>query len=408
MHIVFFTDNFPPEVNAPASRTFEHCRYWAAKGHRITVITCAPNFPHGKVYGGYKNKLWQTEEMSGIRVIRVWSYIAENSGFARRILDYLSYMVMASIAALFVRKPDIVIGTSPQLFTTCAAWFTGMVRRAPFVFELRDLWPESIKAVGAMQDSKALAVLERLELFLYRRAALIVSVTNAFKTNLVLRGIAAAKIKIVTNGVDLSRFAAGPKNAALIKAHNLSGCFVAGYIGTHGMAHALTTLLDAAALLQARPDAANIRILFIGSGAEKAALAEYARNLGLTNVLMLDSVPKEEVIGYWSILDCSVIHLKNTELFQTVIPSKMFESFAVGCPVLLGVRGEAADILTQGKAGMLFEPENAEALASAIVTLASDKALTNGYSNNALRTAHNYNRDTLAETMLTYLQTTQD
>ena len=163
MHILFLTDNFPPETNAPASRTFEHCREWVKAGHQVTIITCAPNFPKGKVFDGYRNRLWQSEQMEGIRVIRVWSYITKNEGFLKRILDYISFMVSAIIAALFVRKPDIVIGTSPQFFTACAAYVVGAYKRIPFVFELRDLWPESIKAVGAMRSGRVLSMLEAIE-----------------------------------------------------------------------------------------------------------------------------------------------------------------------------------------------------------------------------------------------------
>jgi hypothetical protein len=166
MHILFLTDNFPPEVNAPASRTFEHCCEWVKAGHRVTVITCVPNFPRGRVFDGYRNRLWQSEEIADIRVIRVWSYITANEGFVKRILDYQSFMVMATLAALFVRGADVVVGTSPQFFTVCAAYVVSRLKRIPFVFELRDLWPESIKVVGAMQDSIALRALERLEMFL--------------------------------------------------------------------------------------------------------------------------------------------------------------------------------------------------------------------------------------------------
>ncbi|MCB1630138.1 MAG: hypothetical protein KDI48_20590, partial [Xanthomonadales bacterium] len=151
MHILFLSDNFPPEVNAPASRTFEHCREWVRAGHKVTVITCAPNFPKGKVFEGYRNRLWQRERMDGIEVIRVWSYITANEGFTRRILDYLSYMFMAILAGPFVRRIELVVGTSPQFFTACAAYVVSRYRRVPYVFELRDLWPESIKAVGAMR-----------------------------------------------------------------------------------------------------------------------------------------------------------------------------------------------------------------------------------------------------------------
>ncbi|MCL4696712.1 MAG: glycosyltransferase family 4 protein, partial [Burkholderiaceae bacterium] len=245
MHILFLTDNFPPEVNAPASRTHEHTRQWVAAGEQLTVITCAPNFPTGRVFPGYSNRIWQEERIDGIRVIRVWSYITANEGFARRVLDYVSYMLMAFVAALFVRRVDIVVATSPQFFTAVAGWAVGALKRVPFVFELRDLWPESIKAVGAMKESAVIRGLEKLELFLYRRAALIVSVTHSFRDTLARRGIDARKVEVITNGVDIARFTPRPKDAVLEAELGLAGCFVAGYIGTHGMAHALETLLVA-------------------------------------------------------------------------------------------------------------------------------------------------------------------
>ena len=181
MHILFLTDNFPPEVNAPASRTYEHCREWVKAGHQVTVITCAPNFPKGRVFDGYKNRIWQRQTIDGIEVIRVWTYITANEGFARRVIDYLSFMFAAILAGSFVRKVDIVVGTSPQFFTACAAYVVGSLKRRPWVFELRDLWPETIKAVGAMRNLFAIRMLERLELFLYHRASAIVSVTHSFK-----------------------------------------------------------------------------------------------------------------------------------------------------------------------------------------------------------------------------------
>lgn len=404
MKILFFTDNFPPEVNAPASRTFEHCRQWATKGHEITVITCAPNFPQGKVFDDYQNKLWQVEHIDGIKVIRVWSYIAPNAGFVKRIFDFVSYMVMAIIAAFFVQKPDIIIGTSPQLFTVCAAWFTGLWRRVPYVFELRDLWPESIKAVGAMRQSFVITALEKLELFLYRRAAMIVAVTNAFKRNLISRGIDGTKIEVVTNGVDLSRFTAGTKDAALTTQLGLAGCFVAGYVGTHGMAHALETLADAAELLERDHADLNIRILFIGGGAAKAGLVSYVESKAIKSVILLDSVSKDEIPRYWSLLDCSIIHLRNTPLFSTVIPSKMFESFGCGIPVVLGVVGEAADILGASGAGLTFEPENAADLAQALVKLATDRILCAKLSHNGTVAARQYDRAQLAGAMLSHLE----
>ncbi len=291
MHILFLSDNFPPEVNAPASRTHEHCRQWVAQGEQVTVMTCAPNFPKGRVFDGYKNRLWQQEWVDGIRVIRVWSYVAANEGFAKRVLDYLSYMLMAFLVSLWVRRVDVVVGTSPQFFAAVAAWAVAGVKRVPFVFELRDLWPESIKAVGAMKSPLAMRWLETLELFLYRRAALIVSVTHSFRSKLVQRGINGDKIEVITNGVDIARFSPRPKDAELEAELGWAGCFIAGYVGTHGLAHGLETLLLAMHQLSSHPEAQNVRLMLLGDGARKADLQAQAEQLGLNNVRFIDTVP---------------------------------------------------------------------------------------------------------------------
>lgn len=407
MHILFLTDNFPPEVNAPASRTFEHCREWVKAGHKVTVITCAPNFPRGEVFAGYRNRLWQQEEMDGIRVVRVWSYMAANQGFARRVLDYLSYMVSATLAAPFVRRADLVVGTSPQFFTACAAYLVSRLKRVPFVFELRDLWPESIRAVGAIRRPAALGLLERLELFLYRKADLIVPVTNSFRDHLASRGIDPAKIAVVTNGADAGRFRPLGKDAALARALGLDGKFVAGYVGTHGMAHALETLLDAAERLRGRPDNEDFRLLLLGDGAAKAGLRDMARRRGLDNVVFLDSVPRDQVARYWSLLDVSVIHLKARGLFRSVIPSKLFECMAMGIPVAHGVGGESAAIVEREDVGLVFEPEDAEALRACLCRLRTDAALAARLRRNGPAAARRYDRKALAAAMLRRLEEVQ-
>ncbi len=404
MHILFLTDNFPPEVNAPASRTFEHCREWVARGARVTVITCAPNFPKGKVFNGYKNRLWQSEVMDGIRVIRVWTFITANEGFTKRVLDYVSFMLTGAVAALFVRKVDVVVGTSPQFFTACAAWAVGGLKRVPWVFELRDIWPESIKAVGAMQDSLAIRVLERIELILYRHASRIVAVTHAFKDTLMRRGIDGSKIDVITNGVDLSNFSPLPKDAGLSAELGLNDCFVAGYIGTHGLAHGLETLLNAAQTLQQVPGAENIRILFLGDGAKKAELVESAKTRGLRNVVFVASVPKDQVPWYWSLLDVSIIHLRKTDLFTSVIPSKLFECMGMGIPVLHGVAGESAAIVQTEQVGEVFESDNVQQLVDALLKLRADEARFKSYQANGLLAAKRYDRKQLAASMLEILK----
>jgi len=403
LHILFLTDNFPPESNAPASRTFEHCREWVRAGHQVTVITCAPNFPKGKVFDGYRNKLWQQEKMSGIRVIRVWSYITANEGFIKRILDYQSFMLSATLAAPFVRGVDVVVGTSPQFFTACAAYLVSRMKRIPFVFELRDMWPGSIKAVGAMKDSAVIRVLERIEMFLYRKAARIVTVTHAFKDTLIRRGIDGTKVDVVTNGVDLSHFAPQANDAALVQKFGLQGMFVAGYIGTHGMAHALETLLEAALTLQQTPGAENVRLLFLGDGARKQDLETQARAMGLGNVMFLESVPKDQVVRYWSLLDVSVIHLRKTDLLTTVIPSKLFECMGMGLPVLHGVAGESADIVRRERVGEVFEPENAQQLVEGVLRMRDQSDAFANYQRNGLAAAKRYDRKNLAQTMLQVL-----
>src|SRR5581483_11983980 len=206
MKILFLADNFPPERNAQASRVYERAKYWVKWGNEVTVITCAPNFPEGKIYPGYRNRWYQVEEISGIRVVRVKTFIAANAGTVLRILDFLSYMIMASIAALLEGRPAVLAATSPQFFCAVAGCFVSAVRRISFVFELSDLWPESIVAVGAMKRSLAVRALEKMELFMYRRAAAVVALTSAFKENLVHRGISPRKVAVVLNGVDLEQY----------------------------------------------------------------------------------------------------------------------------------------------------------------------------------------------------------
>ena len=403
MHILFLTDNFPPEVNAPASRTHEHAREWVRLGHKVTIITGVPNFPKGKIYKGYKNKIWDFEDIDGIQILRVWTYITSNDGFAKRILDYLSFMITSFIASFFVNKVDIIIGTSPQFFTVVSAWMVSVFKRKPFVFELRDLWPESIRAVDAIKNNKLLKWLEKIELFLYHRADIIISVTNSFKTNLESRGIKKSKIYVVTNGVDLERFKKIPRDPYLLKKYNLKDFFVIGYIGTHGLAHALQTVLEAAEKINKTKRLHKIIFIFIGDGAMKKYLIETAQEKKLDNVIFLDSVLKENVVRYWSLLDASIVHLRKTKLFKTVIPSKIFESMAMSVPLILGTKGESAEIVKKTGTGILFEPENSEDLVKKIIILKEDKILKSRFELNCKETHIKYERNKLAKDMLNIL-----
>ncbi len=398
MKILFLTDNFPPEVNAPATRTYEHCREWVKQGAEVTVITCFPNFPQGKLYDGYQNKRIQKETIEGIEVVRVWTYITANEGFFKRTLDYLSFAFSSFIAGLF-QKPDIIIATSPQFFTTWSALVLSMVKRKPWIFELRDLWPESIKSVGALQEGFIYHFLQKIEILLYRKADHIIPNSEAFKKNLVKRGIPSEKISVIPNGSNLEHFLPREADPERICSLGLENKFVIGYIGTHGMAHALDFVIKAIAGLEDN----HIHFLFIGDGAEKANIVELARKLHLENVTFLDPVPKEQMPDYLALTDVSLAPLKKDDTFKTVIPSKIFEAAAMRKPTLLGVDGQARSIVEKFESGLYFEPENSPDFLNKVRQIASDKALYHQLSKNSGKLAKAYDRKKFAGKMLAVL-----
>lgn len=401
MRILFLTDNFPPEVNAPAIRTYEHCQEWIKKGAEITVITCAPNFPRGKIFDGYKNKFYQKEYIDGIKVIRVWSYISANKGTFKRTLDYMSYAFMAFWASLFV-KTDIIIATSPQFFTVVAGFWSSFFKRKKWIMEVRDLWPESIKAVNAIQKGNwIISVLEWLELFLYRRASKIVVVTDAFKKNISARGIDPDKIEVVKNGVHVHKFKPLNKNEVLLNSLDLQDKFVVGYIGTHGLAHKLDFILNCATEVKN-----NIHFLFIGDGAERDDLVKLCQSLHLDNVTMLPSIPKKDINLYISLTDVALVPLKKSDTFKTVIPSKIFENAAMRKPILLGVEGESKDIIEKYNAGSCFEPENKSDFLTKLNHIQADKDFYKKYQEGCDNLAKDFNRAKLADRMYYIIQST--
>ncbi len=395
MHILFLTDNFPPEVNAPATRTYEHIIEWEKLGAKVTVITGFPNFPKGKVFDGYKNRPYQVEDLSeNIKVIRVWSYIAQNKGFSKRVLDYTSFAVTASIAGLFVKDVDIIIATSPQFFTTWSGVFLSFIKRIPWIFELRDLWPESIKTVGAMKDGKLIQLLEKIEYFLYSNSNAIISVTNSFVNQLEKNGIDKKKMFVIRNGVNLEKSQLIKKDKKILKELSLNGKFVVGYIGTMGMAHGLSFILNS---IKGLDD--DIIFLFIGTGAEKEKLLSLKEKLDLKNVIFLPMQNKEDIKRYISVLDVALVNLRKDDNFKKVIPSKIFEQVALKKPILLGVDGEAREIIEKYNAGLYFEPENRDDFIKKLLILKNNKKLYNQLSENGLKLANDFDRKKLAKKM---------
>lgn len=402
MHILFLTENFPPEVNASATRVYERACYWIKWGHSVTVVTCTPNFPQGMVYQDYRNVWYQTETMGGIRVVRVKTYVAANRGIVKRTLDFLSFMIMGFLAGIAQPKYDVVAATSPQFFAAVGGFLVGVARRVPFVFELGDLWPATIADVGAIKSSLVLRLMERLELYLYRHSAAVVALTRSFKKDLVRRGISPDKIAVVINGVDLCRYVPRPRAHHLARDWNIDNKFVVGYIGTHGMAHALENVLFAADRLRGEP---GICFLFVGDGAKREHLINEARGMGLNNVCFVPPQAKEMMPKVWSICDVALIHLKDAPVFETVIPSKIFEAMGMGLPLIVAAPdGEVSHIVKSQNAGLHVPAEDPDALAKAVRRLYEDVGLRLLLGDNSHRSARLFTRERQARDMLLVME----
>ena len=402
MRILFLTHYFPPEVNAPASRTFENASRWVAAGHRVTVVTCAPNHPKGVLYPGYRNRWFKRERIDGIDVVRIKTYLSANEGFLSRIVNYLSYFFAVLLFSPWLGGADVVVSTTPQFFCGLAGFPVSRLKRAPWVLEVRDLWPESIIAVGAIRNRLLIAMLEGLEGFMYRGASLVVSVTDSFTTHIEKRGVPGERVRVVKNGADLARFVAAPRHNRFREELGVGEAFIASYVGTHGMAHSLVTVLDAAELLRERSD---IVFLLVGDGAEREFLLRERERRTLANVIMLGQQPKERMPEILAASDACLVHLKRNDLFKTVIPSKIFEAMAMARPILLGVEGESRRLVEEGECGLGFEPENPEQLARAVALLADSPSLSEqlGASGRDF-VRRKFNRETLALRYLELLQ----
>ena len=374
MRILFLTHYFPPEVNAPASRTYEHCREWVAAGHEVHVVTCVPSHPVGQPFSGYRRCWYQHESIDGIHVHRVWTYLASNRDVVKRTLNFVSFACSGAWRAWRLGPFDVAIGTSPQFFCAVATWLVARLRGMPWVFELRDLWPESIAALGVMDRRSApMRWLERLELKLYRDAAVVACLTRSFIKNLESRGIDGARLHYLPNGIIPEFWASGDRERTRHELNVSRDDVLVSYVGTTGMAHDLRTVLDAAADLHSR--APQVRLLIVGDGAELEALRAAAASRHLSNVMFMGLIPRTRVPSLLAASDVMLVTLRPSEVFKTVLPSKMFEAMAASRPIVLSVEGEARETLLQANGGIAVPPGDHGALAGAVQTLAEDAAM---------------------------------
>ena len=372
MKILFLSHYFPPEVNAPAVRTFEHCREWARAGHDVHVITCVPSHPLGVPFAGYRSTWHERETIDGVFVHRVRTYLASNAGVRKRTLNYLSFVPSAVWRGVRLGSFDVIVATSPQFFCAVAGCLLGILKRTPWVFELRDLWPHSIYAVGAPISPPAIALLEKIELALYRHASRVVCVARPFMRDLERRAINPSKLTYVPNGVQPEAWSHGNRETMRTELGLGRDDVLVSYVGTVGMAHGLGSVLDAAAVL--RETHPSVRILVVGDGSELRSLRERARSEALDNVTFAGLVPRTRTRDYLAATDVALVVLKPAPMFKLVLPSKMFEAMAAARPIVLGVAGEARRVLAQSGGGIAVPPGEATALAEAVGLLAEDRA----------------------------------
>lgn len=408
MRLLFVSNYFPPEVNAPATRLIEHARQWVKDGHEVEVLTSVPHFPEGKVYRGFRNGFKQ-EVIEGIDVTRVPMYVTENSGTLKRTLSYVSFMLSAILFSRRIhQRPDIIVATSPQFFCALGGYLISRLKRVPFVLEIRDLWPESIVAVGAMKRNAVIRLFEGIEKYLYEKSDHIVVVTNAFKAFIEQKGIDAGKISIIKNGADLSTYGRplDPIQLESLREQlGFRGKFVASYLGTIGMAHRVDVIFEAAQ----RCNDADVVFLVAGTGAERKNLEVMQDRARLHNFVLLDKQPKDLVPYLLALSDVSVVHLAASPLFRTVIPSKVFEAMAMERPIVLGVEGETKEIVEEAHAGIPITPENADELLEAVLRLKNDRVLYSGMAASGKSYVHRWhNRSRLAREYWKLLEDVQE
>ncbi len=407
MKIWVICQYYTPESGAPSARLSGFARIWKDFGQKVTILTGIPNHPSGDIPPDYIGKPHFFEEvLKGIRVKRHWLFITKHEGTLKRALNQLSFA--ASILYKNLKKnkddlPDVIMVSSPSFFAACSAWILSKRYGVPFIFEVRDLWPGIFVEMGVLKKGVLLFILEKLELFLYKRAAAVVTVTRGFAENIAKRGIDPQKVFVITNGVadhEIKKALLPYEDGSIQKLrseYSLNPMTkIVLYIGNHGQAQALGQVIETARLLMNRSD---VQFLMVGNGADKRRLQNLAR--GIPNIQFLPNQTKERVWQFYALADISLVCLKDIPSFKTFIPSKMFEIMASQTPMVAALKGEGARILQKSGAAMIVPPEESDKVAKAITTLIEnpDRMKEMGQAGRLFVTAH-YQHSTLAKQYL--------
>jgi glycosyltransferase involved in cell wall biosynthesis len=394
--ILVISHYYPPEVGAPQARLSEMATVWTNSGIKVSVVTCMPNHPNGVIPQRYHGLKYLVEHINEISIYRCQTYATPNKGVLKKLLSHLVFMVNVVRQFRTVTKSvDIILVSSPTFFPVISAYCLSKMYHKPFIFEVRDLWPAVFKDLNVIKNEFVLSILEKIELFLYKKSVSVVTVTQSFTKNIISRRISRKKLHTITNGVNLDFFKPIDKDRGLTKSLSLDGKFVVLYLGAHGISHGLKNIVSVAKRLE---KVEKIHFLFVGDGAKKDELILLAKNNKLGNISFVPSQPKSVIPNYYSIADTVLVPLKDISLFDQFIPSKMFEIMAMGKPIIGSVRGEAAEILRKSKGALICEPEDINNIKSHILTLHNNLKLKVALGKNGLSFVQKYyNRTQLAK-----------
>lgn len=397
MKILILTQYFPPEVGAPQNRLFELAVRLQKKDAEITVLTAMPNYPQMKIQEKYKGKFRDYEDMEGVKVYRSWIFVSTSKSVPLRLLNYFSFVWSSFWSGLFrLGKFDYILCESPPLFLGISAYLLKKIKRAKLIFNVSDLWPESAEKLNIVTNNLFLQAAYRLEEFLYKKSEIITGQTQGIVKNISTR-FPEKKVYWLPNGADLNYFSSENVVSKFREENNFSNSdFILLYAGILGHAQGLEVILEAAKILH---DKRDIKFILLGSGPEKERLLSIKNGFKLENIFFFETVPKREMREIIIACDAAVIPLKKLDLFKGAIPSKIFESLAMGNPILLGVDGEAKELfIDNGKCGLFFEPENSNMLASQILKLYHNPEMAKSLGQNGIKYVSIYfDRDKIAD-----------
>jgi glycosyltransferase involved in cell wall biosynthesis len=369
MRIIYLCQHFPPETGAPQIRVYEISKELLSRGIQTEVLTAFPHHPMGVIPEKYKGMFYLYEDYDGIPVHRTWIYPSPKGSFWKRLFSYFSFTFSSFYSIMKSKPTDIIICNSPPLFLGITGYLGAKFKRAKFVFNIADIWPESAVELGILKNQAFIKLATRLEHFLYKKSWKIATATDGIKEYMIKHGKPEKDVFVLPNGVNTNTFKPLPKNEHLIKEIGLEGKKVFTYAGTLGYAQGLDSILYTAEILQHQNP--NVHFLFVGDGQEHEKLVKIKRELNLNNVTFYGSVPVSKMPEIFSISDFSIVPLRNIELFKGARPSKIFPALSCGVPVLYCGVGESSNILLNNQCGRVAKPEDPESIAKEVLYLAN-------------------------------------